>query len=268
MKRLFWSLGILVAGLLIYFVFIPAFAGRLIINPVIDLGFLQLRWYGLIIALSILVSYFYARAQSWRFGISKQEVDDYTFWAVILGFIGARIYYVVFDWSFFRQNWSEIYKIWHGGISIYGGLIAGMIFTYFYTRGKAYSFYHLFDLIALAVPLGQAIGRFGNFFNHEAFGTETNLPWKMAVDGRFVHPTFLYEAIIDVVVFLILQKLAGKSRAGTIGWIYLGLYSLGRFFVEGLRTDSFWFYGIRVDQAVAIVVLLIAATRLLTPRKD
>lgn len=268
MKKLFWPIGILAAGLLVYFVFIPAFAARLVIDPVIKLGFLNLRWYGLIMAAAILAAYFYARNQSWRFGISKQEVDNYTFWAVIFGFVGARIYYVLFDWSYFAQNLSEVYKIWHGGISIYGGLIAGIVFSFIYARRKAYSFYQLFDLVALSIPLGQAIGRFGNFFNQEAYGSPTDLPWKMAVDGRFVHPTFLYEAAIDIAIFFILRKLVGKTKSGSIGWTYLGLYSFGRFFVESLRTDSFWLSGFRVDQLVAILVLLTASAMLLKMRKD
>ncbi|OGE88087.1 MAG: prolipoprotein diacylglyceryl transferase [Candidatus Doudnabacteria bacterium RIFCSPLOWO2_02_FULL_49_13] len=268
MRKFIWPLSTLAALLLIYFVFIPAFSGNLVINPVIDAGFFHLRLYGLTMGLAIASAYFCARHLSWRFGISKQAVDDYTFWAVIVGFLGARIYYVGFNWSYFGQNLSEIYRIWHGGISIYGGLIAGLIFTVIYSRKKAYSFYQLFDLVALSVPLAQAVGRFGNFFNQEAFGTPTALPWKMLVNGQFVHPAFLYEAAADIIIFLILLKFIGRTRPGAIGWTYLGLYSLARFGVEAIRNDSFWIHGIRVDQVTAVSVLIISAIMLLRLKKD
>jgi len=268
MKKLYWLIGALLAVLFICFVLIPAFAGRLTINPIIDLGFMSFRLYGVTMALAIVTAYFFARSQSWRFGINKKEIDDYTFWTVVLGFLGARVYYVAFEWNYFSQNLTEIYQIWHGGISIFGGLIAGLVFTYFFSRRKAYSFYQLFDLIALSVPLGQAIGRFGNFFNQEAYGSPTNLPWGMWVDGTYVHPTFLYESVLDIFIFVLLGKFVGRSKAGVIGWLYLGLYALGRFFVEGLRTDSFFVIGIRVDQIVSVLILVVSASMLLRLRKD
>lgn len=268
MKKFIWPVLILAGILLIFFIFIPAFAGRLAIDPVIHLGLFNLRWYGVILATAILAAYFYIRKQAWRFGISQGDVDDYSFWVVILGILGARVYYVLFSWSYFVHNLSEIYQIWHGGISIYGGVLVVLLFTYFYARKKAYRFNQLFDLAACGLPLAQAIGRFGNFINQEAFGTPTSLPWKMYVEPahrpvsliqyNFFHPAFLYEAILDLAVFFVLRKLAGKSRSGLIGWTYLGLYSLGRFFVEGIRLDSFFLKGFRVDQLIAIMLVIIS----------
>jgi phosphatidylglycerol:prolipoprotein diacylglycerol transferase len=243
----------------IFFVFVPVFQGKLYINPVLNLGFFQIRWYGLIFATAILVSYLFARYHSWRFGISNQDVDDYSFWVVIVGLVGARIFYVLFNLDFFSQNPGD-YKIWHGGLAIYGGILSGLIFTYFYTRKKAYSFDHLFDLIALSLPLGQAVGRFGNFINAEAYGTVTDLPWKMYVrsENSYHHPAFLYEAILDILVFLVLYKLLGRTKSGMLGLLYLISYSLGRFFIEAIRTDSLWFLGFRVSQITAFLIILFA----------
>lgn len=252
--------SIIIVSVLAFFIFIPAFAGELSINPVISLGDFEIRWYGLIMAVAILASYFVARKNAWKFGISTHDVDDYSFWAVIVGILGARIYYVVFTYDYFLANPTEIYKIWHGGLAIYGAVLFGLAFTYLYARKKAYSFLHLFDLIALSLPLGQAIGRLGNFINQEAYGTVTDLPWKMYVeaDGQFHHPAFLYESIYDLLVFFVLYKFLGKAKSGILGLSYLFLYSFGRFFIEGIRTDSFIWGQFRIDQVMAFILVVVS----------
>ncbi|OGE82134.1 MAG: prolipoprotein diacylglyceryl transferase [Candidatus Doudnabacteria bacterium RIFCSPLOWO2_01_FULL_44_21] len=240
--------------------FVPAFQGKLVIDPIIHLGPLSIRWYGLILAASILTGYFIIRKNSWKFGISAKDIDDFAFWLVIVAVVGARIYFVLFNWAYFSQNLAEIYKIWYGGISIYGSLIAGVIFSYFYTRKAAYSFWQLTDLLALGLPLSQAIGRLGNFVNQEAYGTHTNLPWKMYVAAKqdYVHPTFLYEAVANVLVFVVLKKMIGKFKPGVLVLTYFMAYSVIRFVVEGLRTDSLYISIFRVDQIVAVIILLIS----------
>lgn len=269
MKYFYWISIAILALALVYFVFIPTFAGTLNINPQISVGPFAVRLYGLTMALGILVGYFVARKFSWRYGISKTEIDDIAFWITIVGLIGARVYYVAFEWSYFSSNLSEIYKIWHGGLSIYGAIIAGLLYIYFTSRRKAYSFYQLLDLVALSMPLAQAVGRFGNFFNQEAFGLSTNLPWKMYVstvnrpsgyvDHEYFHPTFLYEAIWNVIVFLVLVKvLAGKVKPGILAFVYMGLYSLGRFFIEWIRLDSSIIMGIKADQITAVAGMIVA----------
>lgn len=262
------STGLLALVLIIFF-FVPAFAGHINIPSQIPIGNFAIRIYGIIIAAAVLVGYFVARFSAWRFGISREEVDDIAFWITIFAILGARIYYVLINWSYFSANVSEIYKIWHGGISIYGGIIAGIIFILLYGRNKAYSVYQLLDLAAIALPLAQALGRFGNFFNQEAFGIPTNLPWKMYVsilnrpEGyqafSYFHPTFLYEALWSVAVYFILTKfLMVKAKPGVIAGSYLGLYSVGRFFIEGLRLDSSYIHGVKVDQITAVVGVLLA----------
>lgn len=276
MKKLYYILGLIILALATWFYFIPAFQGEIAVNAGIAIGDFYLRWYGLFMAAAILVSYLIARKYSWRFGISQSDIDDFTFWGVILGIIGARAYYVLFNLPYFSRDWMEVLQIWHGGLSIYGGLLTGLVFTYFYTRKKAYGFGQLMDVVALGLPLGQAVGRFGNFFNQEAFGIPTSLPWKMFVEPQYrpimysqqeyFHPAFLYEVIGNIIIFFILQRLVGKGKSGTIGWAYLGLYSLLRFFVEALRVDSFISNGLRVDQVVAVVLVLVSGAMILRKR--
>jgi phosphatidylglycerol---prolipoprotein diacylglyceryl transferase len=257
------------AGLaLVYFVFIPAFAGRLTIPPVIQIGPVFLRWYGLILAASILIGYIVARRFSWRFGIARIEIDNFAFWLTVVSFVGARLYFVVFAYEYFLRNPNEIYRIWNGGLSIYGALIAGIIFTFIWTQKKAYSAKQLLDLLALSLPLAQAFGRLGNFVNQEAFGRPTDVPWKMYVSPEyrpqafaeleFYHPAFLYESLLMVAVFFILRKLLGRLEPGVLAFCYLGFYSLIRFFIEPIRLDSVWLGTLRADQVVALIMVMVA----------
>jgi len=267
MKRLFLTLSIgIFLFLAIDFFFLPVFRGSLIISPSINFGIFTIRWYGVILAAAILAGFFLARKYSWTFGISEKEIDDLSFWLVLTGILGARIYYVLFSFSYYLNAPSEIIKIWHGGLSIYGGLIAGFGFLFFYTLRRAYSFYQLSDLIVLALPISQAIGRLGNFVNLEAFGLPTNLPWKMFVDQAhrpfeyigysFFHPAFLYEILLNLFVFVALFFLKTRFKNGILTYIYLALYSFGRFFIESIRLDSFFVLGYRADQIVALIIFV------------
>ncbi|MBI2607507.1 MAG: prolipoprotein diacylglyceryl transferase [Candidatus Doudnabacteria bacterium] len=270
-KYIFWlsvSVSVLTGTALVYFFFVPAFAGKIIISPVIDLGIFTIRWYGLMIALAVLTGFLVARKYAWKFGIDARQLTDFAFWLVIVSGIGARLYFVIFEFNYFVRNPLEIVEIWHGGISIYGAVISGFVFAFFYARRKAYSSWQLMDLTALSLPLAQAVGRFGNFFNQEAFGLPTNLPWKMFVgrnnrplefvDADFFHPTFLYEAIWNVIVFFVLLKLVGRHKSGVLAFAYLMSYSLGRFFIEGIRLDSALIMGFRSDQVIALIIFLFA----------
>jgi phosphatidylglycerol:prolipoprotein diacylglycerol transferase len=278
MKRFYWISAITLALVLVSFVFIPAFAGKLSIPSEISFGNYAIRLYGVTLALAILAGYLIARNNSWRFGISKNEIDDIAFWLTIVGILGARIYYVAFEWNMYSSDYSEIYKIWHGGLSIYGAILAGIIYIVLYARKKAYSVYQLLDLITLSLPVSQAIGRFGNFFNQEAFGVPTNLPWKMYVSvinrpsqysqNAFFHPAFLYEVIWNLIVFFILVKfLRGKVKPGVLALSYIALYSFGRFFIEGIRIDSSYLLGLRVDQITALIGIVIASSLILLKNK-
>ena len=185
MKKIVVTTAVFLSLATIFFFFVPAFQGQLSYASSIKIGSFVFRLYGLILALSILAGYLVVRINSWRFGIDKEEVDNLVFWLVLIGIIGARVYYVIFDYNFFVSNPDEIYKIWHGGMSIFGSIIAGLVFIVVWTRKKAYSQYQLLDLAALGLTISQALGRFGNFFNQEAFGYPTDLPWKMYIEPKF-----------------------------------------------------------------------------------
>jgi phosphatidylglycerol:prolipoprotein diacylglycerol transferase len=270
MKRFLIAVaGLGLAAALVYFFFAPTFDGQYEIQPSLQVGAFKVRYYGLIMGAAILSGYFVARSNSWRFGISPDEVDKYTFWSVLVGFFSARLYFILFDVGYFIEYPGEIVKVWNGGLSLYGAIIGGLIFTYLYSRGKAYSIWQLLDLAALALPLGQAIGRFGNFFNYEAYGSHTSLPWKMFVpeEGDYFHPTFLYEAIANILIFALLYSVKGKMKPGNLALLYLALYALVRFMIEPLRLDSVYLSSFRVDQVVSGIVFVLAGIALLYRRQ-
>ncbi len=238
-----------------------------------NLGGLEVHYYGLILGLAILVAYFHARSNSWRFGLSKDEVDRFALRLIIVSFISARIYFVLSSLSFFSENPGDIYKVWNGGLSIFGAIIGGLLFCFLYARKKIYSVWQLLDLIALALPLGQVIGRFGNFINYEAFGRPTDLPWRMFIPENFrpagfsnfeyFHPTFLYEAMAMALLFIFLNLLKGKLRSGNLALTYVLSYAAVRFLIEPLRLDSTFISGFRLDQAMALAVFLVGICVLL-----
>lgn len=242
--------------------FIPAFRGELSISPFFSIGPIDIRWYGLLMSAGILIAYLVAKKIAVRLGVPALHIDRIATAVIFGGFIGARLYYVIFSWDYYRLHLGEILQIWKGGLAIYGGLIGGALGGYFYSKRAGIDFFKILGTLAVAAPIAQAIGRFGNFFNHEAYGAPTDLPWKMYVPAQFrssdhlaeqyFHPAFLYEAVWSVLIFLFLWHLSSKKPNGRLllGG-YLVLYSLGRFFIEGLRLDSFFLSGLRVDQIVA-----------------
>ena len=269
MKKIVLFSIITLSLLAIFFILIPAFSGDLVLIKSFEIGQIKIRWYGLVLASAILTGYLIARNHAWKFGIGEEEVDNLSFWLTIAGILGARIYFILFDFRFFFENPSEVYKIWHGGLSIYGAIISGLIFIFIYTRRRAFTFGQIIDLLALSLPLSQALGRVGNFFNYEAFGLPTSLPWKMFVPQSFrpqgyesfdfFHPVFLYEGMALVVVFFIVKKFLNKLPMGALGLIYLLSYSLIRFFTEFLRLDSVFISSVKVDQAISLGFFLLAA---------
>lgn len=237
---------------------------------------LELRWYGILMSSSILLGLLLAMHLAKRNNYDPEKILDLVFVVVPAAIIGARLYYVIFKWSYYSNNLSEIYKIWHGGLAIHGAVIAGAIAAFIYTKKKHLPFWKLADFIAPSLILGQAIGRWGNFFNQEAYGRETNLPWALTVMDPVkgpiqVHPTFLYESLWNFALFLILLWYGKRKKVdGEILLLYAIIYSVGRFFVEGLRTDSLMFFGMRVAQLVSVltIVLGIILLRYLKKRAD
>lgn len=242
------------------------------IDPVaFNLGPLSVRWYGIIIAVGILLGYFVAQRALVKAGLHKDTLVDIIFYSALFGFIAARIYFVIFQWTYYAENPGEIIKIWHGGIAIHGGLIGGFIAGVIVCKVKNLNPFQIGDIVAPSIILAQGIGRWGNFMNHEAHGgpvsraflEQLHLPnfiiENMYINGQYYHPTFLYESIWDVAGFIILVNIRKHLKLGETFFLYLTWYSIGRFFIEGLRTDSLMLTSnIRVAQLVSILLILIS----------
>ncbi|HFV7470573.1 TPA: prolipoprotein diacylglyceryl transferase [Staphylococcus aureus] len=242
------------------------------IDPVaFNLGPLSVRWYGIIIAVGILLGYFVAQRALVKAGLHKDTLVDIIFYSALFGFIAARIYFVIFQWPYYAENPGEIIKIWHGGIAIHGGLIGGFIAGVIVCKVKNLNPFQIGDIVAPSIILAQGIGRWGNFMNHEAHGgpvsraflEQLHLPnfiiENMYINGQYYHPTFLYESIWDVAGFIILVNIRKHLKSGETFFLYLTWYSIGRFFIEGLRTDSLMLTSnIRVAQLVSILLILIS----------
>ena len=247
---------------------------------VFQLGPIALRWYGLLIALAVLAGLALATRLGRARGIEPALIADLLPLLVLGAVIGARTYYVALEWRQYAGNPIEALAIWRGGIAIHGALIGGALTTILYCRWRRLAFWPLLDVLVPAVALGQAIGRWGNFFNSEAFGLPTDLPWKLTIpavnrppefiDQIHFHPTFLYESLWNVgvcLLLLLLFRLANRGRivlpAGALSCVYLMAYSAGRVWIEGLRIDPLCLFsqppfcegGVRMAQLVSLVLI-------------
>jgi phosphatidylglycerol---prolipoprotein diacylglyceryl transferase len=239
-----------------------------------QLGPLIIRWYGLLIASAVLIGVTLSQYLAKRRNVNPELLSDLSIWLVIGAIPAARIYYVLFQWSEYAQHPERIIAIWQGGIAIHGAIIGGVIAALIFAKIRQVSFWQLADLVAPSLILGQAIGRWGNFFNSEAFGAPTNLPWKLFIppehrppefaDVAYFHPTFLYESVWNLMVFgllmaLFFRGLQGKPslKLGTLFLVYLPVYSLGRLWIEGLRTDSLMLGPLRIAQVVSLMGILL-----------
>ena len=229
---------------------------------------LPLHWYGTIIAIGFILAYLYISRRSREFGIKNDDLIDMLLWAVPLSIVGARIYYVVFNFALYKGNFADVFKIWNGGIAIYGAIIAGVITVICVCHHKKISVGATLDLFAFGLLIGQCIGRWGNFINREAFGRETTVFCRMGLTDAsgatvYVHPTFLYESLWNLVGFLLLHlfsKKGGRKYDGQLFAMYVAWYGFGRALIEGLRTDSLYLFGsgIRVSQLVGGVTCFAA----------
>jgi len=224
----------------------------------------EVRWYGILIACALLLGLLLATKRSRQNELTEDDVFDFFIALVPAIVIGARAYYVIFEWSYYSQHTNEILKIWNGGLAIHGGIIAGILTAYIFCRIKKINFWNLTNTLIPSLPLGQAIGRWGNYFNMEAHGKETTVPWAITVIDPIkgliqVHPTFLYESIWDLLVFgfLLIFEKKWQHEKGELLFVYAILYSIGRFFIEGLRTDSLMFFNIRIAQMISVVLIII-----------
>lgn len=239
-------------------------------NPIaFEIFGISVRWYGILISLGMLLGTVIAVKESRRIGFDEEKLIDLLILAIPLAVIGARIYYVIFNWQYYKGDILKIINIRGGGLAIHGAIIVSVLVALVYCKVKKISFWEIADIVAPSIILGQAIGRWGNFINQEAYGTPTDLPWGIVVNGQRVHPTFLYESIWDFSVFLFLlwyRKNKVKVK-GEVFLLYLILYSFARFFIEGLRIDSLMLGPFRVAQLISIVIIAISIILFYRKRK-
>lgn len=240
------------------------------------LGVITVHWYGIIIAFAYIAGIYVAVKMAQKKGLEVDHVLNLSSYLLIGGIIGARLYYVLFSWAYFHNHLSEMFMLWNGGLSIHGGIIGGAIVAILYSKIHKIPLLKYADIFSYGLILGQAIGRWGNFFNSEAFGSPTNLPWKLYIPPEnrppayshysFFHPAFLYESLWDIFVFIILIffiRKKYKNYDGGVFFSYLILYSTGRFMIESLRVDSIYnVIGIPLPQIASIILILTGITGL------
>ncbi len=252
------------------------------IDPIaFSLGPLTIHWYGLIISIALLLGFSMVLYRSKNTEIPTEFFLDFFIIGVPVSLIGARLYFVIFNLEYYLRYPLQIFAIWKGGIAIHGAVIGGLIVLIVLTKKRKLSFLKVVDIIAPALILGQAIGRWGNFINQEAYGGAVSEQFigkfpdfiknQMYIEGNYHHPTFLYESIWNLLIFGILIWLGNKDfiKDGDIFFSYLIGYSIGRFFIEGLRTDSLMFLNIQVAQLVSILLILFGSIMIfLRHRRD
>lgn len=238
----------------------------------------NIYFYGVIIALGFILAILYCSKRAPEFGLKSDDFYDMMIWLIPCSILGARLYYVLFRADYYLANPREILAVWEGGLAIYGGIITGCLVCWLVCRKKKIPVLAMLDVCSFGVLIGQALGRWGNFFNREAFGAETDVFCRMgltAPDGStiYVHPTFLYESLWNLVglIFLIWFRKHRKRRYnGQFILTYFFWYGLGRAWIEGLRADSLYIgsTGIRVSQLLSVVLVLVAGTFLYLNRKN
>lgn len=245
----------------------------------IRLGPLEIRWYAISILLGLVLGVYLATKEAPRKKILQDDILDFILLAFPLSIIGARIYYVAFSWSEYKDNLFSVFAIWNGGIAIYGGLITGAIVLYFFTHYRFINTLDFLDVVAPSVMIAQAIGRWGNFFNQEAYGKAVAsldyLPAfirdQMYIDGAYRQPTFLFESLWNLLGFgliCVLRRRPNLLKQGEITAFYLIWYGFGRLLIEGLRTDSLMFLGIRVSQWLSGLLILIGISMVVVRRRN
>lgn len=232
---------------------------------------LEIKWYSFLILIGILIGIFLVEKEAKKFNISRDEIFNMCFYGIIFGILGARIYYVLFNISYYKYNLLEIFEIWNGGLAIHGGLIAGFLAVYIYSKKHNHNLLKILDMAVPSIILAQAIGRWGNFFNSEAHGFATTYAHLkdlcvpefiikgMNIGGIYYLPTFYFESLwclLGFVILLIVRRLK-YVKVGTTTCIYLMWYSIGRFFIEAWRTDSLMIGGFKIAQVISVVLFVI-----------
>lgn len=240
-----------------------------VLNPIaLKIGAIEIHWYGIIIATAVVLAVLLSVNEGKKRGLKEDYFYDFLLWALPFSIIAARTYYVVFQWSYYSQHLNQIYRIWDGGIAIYGSLLGALAVLLIFCKRNNISSWLFLDVIAPTVILAQGIGRWGNFMNQEAHGRPTTLAFlnslhlpefivqQMHINGIYYQPTFLYESVWDILGFILIISLRHKSglfKQGEVFFTYVIWYSFGRFFIEGMRTDSLMLGSLRVSQWLSLV---------------
>lgn len=242
-------------------------------NPeIFNIGGFIIRWYSVLILVGIIIAFVLASRESKKFNLPKDFIFDLGFWVVIFGIIGARLYYVIFNYSLYKDSLLDVVKVWNGGLAIHGGIIAGFITLVIYCKLRKVNPFRMTDIVVPSLIIAQAIGRWGNFFNSEAHGPATTLAnlkslcipdfiiEGMNINGVYYHPTFLYESlwcILGFVILLLVRKFYKNLKIGQLTCVYLMWYGVGRLMIESLRTDSLMLGNFKVAQLVSVGMILI-----------
>ncbi len=237
---------------------------------IFSIGPFSLTWYAAFILTGVILAYHLTQKTMKKWGYSASVMEDFVVPMMFCGIIGARIYYVIFEWDYYSLHPEEIVKTWHGGLAVHGGIIAGSIFAYVYFKKKRISFLRIMDAILPNVMLAQACGRWGNFINQEAYGSQVSKSFMdifpkfirdgMYINGAYHHPTFLYESALNVIGFILIRFVYQKKfykKQGDSGFMYLVWYGIIRFFIEGLRTDSLMIGPLRIAQCISLVFIVL-----------
>ena len=238
-------------------------------DPVaLRIGPLSIRWYAICILTGLLLGVYLASKEAPKRKIQPDDITDFILWAFPLSILGARLYYVLFSWEQYQQQIFSVFEIWNGGLAIYGGLLTGVLVLYVFTRHRFINSWDFLDVLTPSLMVAQAIGRWGNFFNQEAYGQVVShlnyLPQfmqrQLLIEGSYRQPTFLYESLWNLLGFGCLLWLRSRPRLlkrGEIFAFYLVWYGCGRLVIEGLRTDSLYFLGVRVSQWLSGLLILL-----------
>ncbi|MFW6238236.1 MAG: prolipoprotein diacylglyceryl transferase [Halanaerobiales bacterium] len=252
---------------------------KIIDRVAFEVAGIEIYWYGIIITFAVLTGFILAVRESKRQSMDPEFFLDFVIYGLPAAIIGARFYFVIFQWEFYAANPAEIPAIWNGGLAIHGGILGGLIVLITLCRRRKVSFWQSVDVLAPSLVIGQAIGRWGNFINQEAFGGPVTREYisrfpefiqrQMYIGGAYRHPAFLYESLWNVLIFLLLLFFRRRDyiRTGDIFFLYIGGYSLGRFFIEGLRTDSLMVGPLRVAQFVSALAVITAIAALVYRHK-
>ena len=236
----------------------------------ISIGDIKIYWYSFILLIAFTLGFYLFYKEAIKEKIDKNFIIDYACYLIPICLIGARIYYVIFEFQYYQSDLLGIFRVWEGGLAIHGGIIAGVIFTLYYSKKHNVNFYKLADILVISLIIGQIIGRWGNFFNSEAYGPQTTYTFLkslhlpefiikgMCIDGVYYHPTFLYESLWNLIgLFILLIIKRYRKHKGTLLATYLIYYGIGRFLIESLRQDSLMLFNIKMAQFASIGMILI-----------